>query len=94
MFTHGRANYLLDFKERIEAMLIRQKNSPKYRTYQIRSFVAHMCLNRRFPDAEARIQSIHDAMVSFQDTPEGRRIFQKYGYTGRFGSHFETAGEK
>jgi len=33
-------------------------------------------------------------MVKFQDTPEGRRIFQKYGYTGRFGAQFETAGDK
>jgi len=93
MFTHGRANYMLDFKERIEAMLIRDKNTPQYRTYHIRSFVAHMCLNRRFPDAEERIQRIHDAMVNFQDTSEGRQLFQKYGYTGRFGAQFETASE-
>mgnify|MGYP001189777823 CR=1 FL=1 len=76
MFAHGRANYLLDFKECIEAMLEKEKKTPKYRTYPIQSFVAHMCLNRRFPNAEARFQRIHNAMVKFQDTPEGRRIFQ------------------
>ena len=46
MFAHGRANYLLDFKECIEAMLEKEKKTPKYRTYPIRSFVAYMCLNR------------------------------------------------
>ena len=46
MFAHGRANYLLDFKECIEAMLEKEKKTPKYRTYPIQSFVAHMCLNR------------------------------------------------
>jgi hypothetical protein len=94
MFARGRANYLLDIKERMETMLKTEKGLPPYRTYPIRSFIAHLCLNKRFKDAENRVIKIHEAMVEYQDSPAGQNIIKKYGYTGRFGRQIKTAGEK
>jgi len=82
MFAHGRANYLLDFKECIEAMLEKEKKTPKYRTYPIQSFVAHMCLNRRFPNAEARIQRIRNAMVKFKIPRKAAVYFKNMAIPG------------
>ncbi len=93
MFARGRADYLLDFKERSEAMITKERNMPKYREYPIRVLRGHICLNKRFKNAQERVNKMHVAMLDFQDSPEGQRILRKYGYTGRFGDHFDTASE-
>ncbi len=84
MFLRGRASYLLDFKERL-IPLLEDVEVQGYRLYELRKYGSYLCLNKRFDHAEKRLQDIHDGMVAFQDTDEGKALFKKYKYSGRFG---------
>jgi|GEM_PF-4164988 len=79
-------NYVLGFKDRLEILFTSRKDIPSYRYYKLKEFKAHLCLNKRIPNAQQMVQKIHDAIVTFQDTPDGRSLFEKYEYKGRFGS--------
>ena len=85
MFAAKRADYLIGFYERQLAQLRKKRGKFKWRSYPLKTFNGYLCLNRRFENHEKRVMDIHNAFLAYQETPEGRAIFDKYDFVARFG---------
>ncbi|MBF0278327.1 MAG: transporter substrate-binding domain-containing protein [SAR324 cluster bacterium] len=78
----SRANYLLDIKERMGKVLA-QENA--FRQYPISQLKSYICLHKNYPDAQSVAKQIYDFFLFYQDTEEGKNLFEQQGFNGRFG---------
>ncbi len=85
VFATRDIEYLIGFKDRLEILFRQREDVPAYRIYNLRSFSAHLCLNKRVENAEQIVHQIYDRLIAFQDTIKGRQIMMKYDYKGRLG---------
>lgn len=87
MFARRRAPYLIGFRERLKPLMDVRIGELGYRSYNIKTLKAHLCLRDRFPDTGHRVKQIHEAVVAYQNTPDGADLFKRYMYESLFGAN-------
>lgn len=86
MLANGRTSNVVEYKERADYMFGLMRDRRDYRTYEIASLTFSLCVRGGFPDAQDVVDQLHREILDLQDSGDGRALFIKYGYTGRFGA--------
>lgn len=82
MFRRGRVDYLLDYRDRVEARL---GGSEDHRSYVVGVVTTHLCLSRAVPDAGRLVGDLWSELVESQREPDVRALFDRYDVRTRLG---------
>ncbi|MDE1465899.1 transporter substrate-binding domain-containing protein [Spartinivicinus poritis] len=85
MFIKKRAFYILDYESRIGDRLSQRLPESKYRKYILDEIPIVICINKKYPKSIDILDAIVKYLIDYQDTKEGKFVFKKYNYHGRFG---------